>query len=96
MYIACKAVSAQWRDVGGRLGVLENALAVIESDHRGDAVRSLSAVIEKWLTRPKGEVRDGVLPTWRKLCEALSYVNRSLAESISLEHNCNYISPAGI
>ncbi len=98
VYIACKPASSKWRDLGARLGVLENTLAIVEADYRVDGVeRCMSAVIDKWLKRPVGEVADdGVSPTWRSLCEALSHIDRVLAEGIAVEHGCNYISPAGI
>ncbi len=95
--IACKPVSSRWRYLAARLAVLENTLAIIEADYRGEGVeRCMSAVIDKWLRRPEGEVADdGVLPTWRNLCVALSPIDRVLAEAIAVEHGCNYISPAG-
>ncbi len=100
VYIACKPVSSRWRDLAARLGVLENTLAIIEADYRVDGVeRCMSAVIDKWLRRPVGEVivEDGVLlPTWSNLCVALSHIDRRLAERIAAKHGCNDISPTGI
>ncbi len=97
VYIACKPVSSKWRDLGVRLGVLENTLATIEADYKVEGVeRCMSAVIDKWLRRPVGEVADnGVLRSWRSLCVALSPIDRVLAEGIAVEHDCNYISPTG-
>ena len=96
MSIACKPVSSKWRDLGARLGVLETTLATIEADHRLEGVeRCMSAMISVWLRRPQGEVIDGVIPTWRNLCVALSPIDRGLAEGIAVEHDCNYISPTG-
>ena len=95
VYIACKQVSAHWRDVGARLGVLENSLASIELTHKGEVERCLSAMLDKWLRRPRGETCVGVLPTWRDLCIALSSIDRTLAEALALEHGCNYISTTG-
>ena len=96
MYIACKPVSSKWRDLGARLGVLENTLANVEATHRLEGVeRCMSAMISVWLRRPQGEVIDGVIPTWRNLCVALSPIDRGLAEGIAVEHGCNYISPTG-
>ena len=98
MYKACRPVSPKWRYLGARLAVLENTLAIIEADYRVDGVeRCMSAVIDKWLRRPVGEVADdGVLPSWRNLCVALSPIDRVLAEGIAIEHGCDYISPTGI
>ena len=93
MYIACKPVSSKWRNLGARLGVLENTLATIEADHNG-VERCMSAMISVWLRRPEGEVTDRVIPSWRNLCVALSSIDRVLAEGIAVEHDCNYISPA--
>ena len=94
VYIACKPVSSKWRDLGARLGVLENTLATIEADYSG-VERCMSAVIDKWLRRPVGETNDGVLPSWRNLCVALSHIDRVLAEGIAVQHGCSYISTAG-
>ena len=71
-------MSVHWRDLGARLGVLVNALDNIEADYDGKVMRCLSAVLEKWLRRPVGEVREGTLPTWKSLCKALSYFDRPL------------------
>ena len=88
-------MSVHWRDLGARLGVLVHTLDSIEADYDGKVMICLSAVLDKWLRRPVGEVREGTLPTWKSLCKALSYINRPLAEIISVEHGCNYISPVG-
>ena len=97
MLIACRPVSPKWKFFGARLGVLENTLAIIEANYSVEGVeRCMRAVIDKWLSRPVGEVADDVvLPTWRNLCVALSPIDRTIAEGIALEHGCNYISPAG-
>ena len=94
MYIACKPFSSKWRDLGARLGVLETTLTIIEADCNG-VEKCMSAMISVWLRRPQGEVKDGVIPTWRNLCVALSPIDRGLAEGIAVEHDCNYISPTG-
>ena len=51
----------------------------------------LSAVIDTWLRRPKGDVTDDVRPTWSSLCEALSHINRPLAETIAGRHHITSI-----
>ena len=48
----------------------------------------MSAMLEKWLRRPFGEVRDDVKPTWKSLCVALSHIDRPLAERLAEEHDC--------
>ena len=95
VYKACKQISLKWRDIGAELGVLENTLANIEANYKVEGVeRCMSAVIDKWLRRPKGEVADDrVLPTWRNFCEAVSPIDNALAKA--LQHGCNYISPTG-
>ena len=94
MYIACKPVSSKWRDLGARLGVLENTLATIEADHNG-VERCMSAMLDKWLRRPQGEVTDRVMPTWRNLSVAISHIDGGRAEGIAKIYDCNYISKAG-
>ena len=96
--IACKPVSSRWRYFGAILGVLKDTINTIEADYKQEGVEScMSAVIDKWLRRPVGEVADdGVLPSWRNLCVALSPIDKVLAEGIAVEHDCNYISPTGI
>ena len=95
MYLACKVVSAQWRDLGTRLGVMKPTLDIIQANNRGDVEGCMSEVIDKWLKR---DVLDQGAdpPTWRNLCLALSHIDKPLAESISVEHGCGYISPTGI
>ena len=90
--LECQSVSARWRDLGTRLGLLPHTMNSIEATHRGDVGRCLQAVIEKWLQRPMGEVLESVLPTWKNLCEALSYIDRSLADRIAKEHDCGDIT----
>ena len=68
----------------------------IDTDNSGKVKKCMSAMLDVWLRRPLGEVRDGVTPTWKSLCVALSHIDRPLAEVISVEHGCNYITPAGI
>ena len=94
MYIACKSVSAQWKDLGTRLGVMKPTLDIIQANNRGDVEECMFEVIDRWLKR---DVQDGAdPPTWRNLCVALSPIDRPLAEGISVEHGCNYISPVGM
>ena len=86
---------AHWYYLGILLGILHSTLEAIEAAHNRDLMRYLSAVIDTWLRRPKGEVRDDVRPTWRSLCEALSHINGPLAETIASQHQCGYINPIG-
>ncbi len=76
--------------------MLHPTLNTIEADHRGDVAGCLSTVIETWLTRAKGVVKEDVRPTWKSLCIALSYINVPLAETIAREHGCGYINPIGL
>ena len=94
LYIACQPVSVQWRDLGARLGVLQNPLATIEANCFGNVERCMSAMLEKWLRRPVGEVRDSIQPTWGTLCEALSHIDRPMAKKIAKEHGCKLESNA--
>ena len=76
--------------------MLHPTLNTIEADHRGDAAGCLSTVVETWLRRARGEVKEDVRPTWRSLCVALSSINGALAEAIAREHGCGYINPIGL
>ena len=95
LYIACRPVSVHWRDLGARLGVLQNTLATIEADYNGKVEKCMSAMLEKWLRRPFGEAHDDVKPTWKSLCVALSHIDRTLAERLAKEHDCGDISVPG-
>ena len=86
---------AHWYYLGILLGILYSTLQSIEAAYANNIERCLSAVIDTWLRRPKGEVRVSVRPTWRSLCEALSHINGPLAETIASQHQCGYINPLG-
>ena len=91
----CRVVKAHWYYLGILLGILHSTLQSIETAYASNIERCLSQVIDTWLRRPKGEVRDDVRPTWRSLCEALSHINGPLAETIASQHQCGYINPIG-
>ena len=86
LYIACKPVSGHWKELGARLGVLKNALVTIEANCNGKVDECMSAILEKWLRRPVEDVFDGTQPTWRILCEALSHIDKPMAEKLAEEH----------
>ena len=90
--LECQSVSARWRDLRTRLRVLPHTMNNIQATHRGDVERCLPAVIEKWLQRPVGEVSGCVLPNWRNLCEALSHIDRPLADRIARKRGCGDIT----
>ena len=92
----CHDVRADWWHLGISLGVLYSTLEAIEARHKGDVDRCLSVLISTWLRRAKGEVKENVRPTWKSLCESLSYINGPLAETIAREHRCGYINPIGV
>ena len=76
--------------------MLHSTLEATEAAHRGDVDRCLSTLISTWLRRAKGDVKEDVRPTWKSLCEALSYINGPLAETIARHHECGYINPIGV
>ena len=94
--LACKLVSADWKHLGTRLGVLVHALNIIEANCNGSVESCFEAMIAKWLQRPIGEVKDDVRPTWKSLCEALAHINRPLVETIAGEHDCGSIGLSGL
>lgn len=88
VYEDCTPVSAQWQDLGIRLGVARSTIEVIQIQNPYSTRNCLSALIDEWLKR-------GGDPTWTSLCKALFHINPALAETISQKHDCNYISSAG-
>ena len=68
----------------------------IEATHNGDVEKCLPKVIETWLRRAFGEVHDGIQPTWSSLCAALSFIDRSLAESLAEEHDSGDVRMQGL
>ena len=76
--------------------MLHSTLEAIEAGHKRDVDRCLSVLISTWLKRAKGDVKEDVHPTWKSLCEALSYINGPLAETIARHHECGYINPIGV
>lgn len=89
---ACTPVTAQWKELGTNLGVEKSILDIIQADNPHSTRQCLLEMIDKWL---KHNCAD-LVPTWRSLCDAIFHVDQALAEKISEEHGCNYISPAGI
>lgn len=91
MYLSCKQVSAQWRELAIRLGLEKSTIDIIKANNVGDVEGCMYEVIDKWLKR---DVRKGVdCPSWKSLCIALSHIDGPLAEGISMEHGCGYINP---
>ena len=89
VYIACKPVSSEWTNLGTRLGVVKDALDTIEADHRWKGVETcMSEMLSVWLKRPQGKVTNGgIIPTWTILCDALTHIDRVLAERIAKDHD---------
>lgn len=81
----CLSVAADWRNLGCLLGVAHSTLEEIRADNR-TVKDCMYAMTAEWL---KKNVCEGVVPTWRGLCEALSYIDKPLAESVSTIHACN-------
>lgn len=96
--IACQSISAHWWEIGVRLGLRKQTLAIIQAKslatNFGNSEACMSKVIKKWLKR---DVREGTdRPSWRTLCLTLSHVDHPLAEGIAMEHGCKHINLTGI
>ena len=80
-----QCLSANWRKIGLSLGVSYNTVDAIEADRKkaGDMLMDLLAV---WLRR---ESEGQPKPTWKKLCEAVSTIDKTRAEVLAQEHQCD-------
>ena len=80
-----QCLSANWRKIGLSLGVSYNTVDAIEGERKkaSDMLMDLLAV---WLRR---ESEGQPKPTWKKLCEAVSTIDRTRAEVLAQEHQCD-------
>ena len=78
-------LSANWRKIGLSLGVSYNTVDAIEGERKkaSDMLMDLLAV---WLRR---ESEGQPKPTWKKLCEAVNTIDRTRAEVLAQEHQCD-------
>ena len=74
--------SANWEDIGSRLGITKYTIDIIARNNGNDVTKCMSNMIEKWLKR---ETPEQPLPTWSHLCNAIASVDLSAAERIAAE-----------
>ena len=85
VYNGVQCLSAKWRTIGIGLGVSYDKVKAIEGNRNGteDMLMDLLAV---WLRR---ESEGQPEPTWKKLCEAVSTIDKVRAEMLAQEHQCD-------
>ena len=81
----CEEFSFMWEEIGSKLGIKRYAIETINVD-KSTSQKRMSAMIVVWLKR---EDIKQPLPTWRLLCQAIASVDRTYAERISKEHQCD-------
>ena len=81
----CEEFSFMWEEIGSKLGIKRYAIETIIVN-KSTCQKRMSAMIVVWLKR---EDAKQPLPTWRLLCQAITSVDRTSAERISKEHQCD-------
>ena len=81
----CQEIRFMWEEIGSKLGIKRYAIETINVD-KITSQKRMSAMIVVWLKR---EDIKQPLPTWRLLCQAIASVDRTYAERISKEHQCD-------
>ena len=76
-------MASEWRDLCIYLGL--TSMDEIEHDCRGVARRCLERSLSVWLRRKYNHGEFGQ-PSWRKLIEALSNINYTLAKTLAEKH----------
>ena len=71
---------------------MRNTVESIREDY-DTSIKRLSELIAVWLRR---ESDKQLLPSWRVLCVAIASVDRTSAERIASEHQCDCIQCKGI
>ena len=84
VYSACAEIAARWEDLGLRLSIYRPSVQTIRANGR-DVSDCLKRLLDEWLERNSS---DQPPPSWRRLCDALSNLNRALSEKISSQHQC--------
>ena len=76
--------NADWRELGGKLGLHDNTLRTISANKRDDADSCFRECLVKWLNRADGVDKAGK-PSWTSLANALDKMDdcKNQAEYIS-------------
>ena len=91
VYQTTKQFSANWEDIGSRLGITKYTINIIARNNSNDVTGCMSDMIEAWLKR---ETPEQPLPTWSRLCNAIANVDLSSAERIAADKGL-HIMPTG-
>ena len=79
-----KPLESKWRDIGCILGMLPSTIDSISTDH-SQCGPCLSEVIKHWLQLNYDTNKFGQ-PSWRKLAEAVSGLDKRLFYSLARDH----------
>ena len=85
VFTSIQYLAADWKKIGVNLEIPYSRIKAIESN-RKRVDEKLMDLVEAWLRR---ESEKQPKPTWKKLCEAVSTVDRTRAEAIAEEHQCD-------
>ena len=91
IYLKTKQFSANWEDIGSRLGIRKRAINIIARNNNNHVNRCMSDIIETWLKRGSP---GQCLPTWRNMCRAIAGVDLTAAERIAASKGF-HITPTG-
>ena len=91
VYLTTVQFSANWEDIGSRLGITKPTINIIARNNSYDVTRCMSGMIESWL---KIESTGQCKPTWRNMCTAIASVDLSSAERIAATKGF-HITPTG-
>ena len=80
VYLATVQLSANWKDIGSRLGITRPTIDIIAQNNSNNVTGCMSDMIASWLKR---ESQGQCLPTWRNMCTAIAGVDLTTAESIA-------------
>ena len=81
---ALEPLESRWRDIGRKLGMLPSAIDSILADHSKSGP-CLSEVIKHWLQQNYDTNKFGQ-PSWKKLAEAVSGLDKRLFNSLAKNH----------
>ena len=79
-----KPLESKWRDIGRKLGMLPSTIDTISADHSKSGP-CLSEVIKHWLQLNYDTNKFGQ-PSWKKLVEAVSGLDKRLFYSLASDH----------
>ena len=81
VYQTTKQFSANWENIGSRLGIRRTTIDIIARNNNNNVTGCMSDMIASWLKRESPGQR---LPTWRNMCTAIAASgDLATAESIA-------------